>query len=140
MKLSKNFSLSELIATKTGLHNVPNQEQLKNLEQLVEHVIQPARNIYGQPIEVTSGFRSALVNTRVGGAANSQHCKGEAVDLVCRNNAELFRIIRNMLTFDQLIWENGDDTEPDWVHVSYKPFGGNRREVFRYRNGKYEQF
>jgi len=137
MKLSANFTLNELTVTNTALPNVPATGQLENLKQLVEHVLQPLRNIYGQPVHVTSGFRSPQVNSRVGGAPSSQHTRGEAADLVCFNNAELFRIVRNYLPFDQLIWENGDDLEPDWVHVSYKA-SGNRGQVLRYRNGKYE--
>jgi hypothetical protein len=137
MKLSKNFTLEELTATNTNLPNVPNNAQIESIKLLVEHVLQPLRNIYGQPIHVTSGFRSVQVNTRVGGAATSQHTKGEAVDLVCRDNAAIFRLIRDRLPFDQLIWEKGDDMEPDWVHVSFKPYGG-RRQVLRYRNGQYE--
>lgn len=137
MRLSENFTLDELTVTGTGLLNVPTPGELDNLKLLVEHVLQPLREAYGQPIRVTSGFRSMAVNASVGGAATSQHTKGEAVDLVCRDNAAIFRIIRDRLPFDQLIWEKGDDMEPDWVHVSYKPFGG-RREVLRFKNGKYE--
>ena len=115
---------------------MPSPAQLENLKQLVTHVLQPLREAYGQAVRVTSGFRSIRVNAGVGGVTTSQHIKGEAADLVCRDNATIFRIIRDRLPFDQLIWEKGDDMEPDWVHVSYKQ-SGNRREVLRLKNGKY---
>ncbi len=137
MKLSTNFSLEELTATSTGLKNNPNPIQLGSLQELAEHVLQPLRNMYGQPIRITSGFRSIQVNTRVGGVATSQHIKGEAADLVCRDNATIFRLIRDHLSFDQLIWEAGNDMEPDWVHVSYRS-SGNRQQVLRMKNGTYQ--
>lgn len=136
MKLSKNFTLAELTATNTGLKNVPNQEQTANIEKLVKQVLQPLRDIYGLPIQVTSGFRSMAVNKKIGGAIGSQHCNGEAADLVCRDNAALFRIIRDRLPYDQLIWEKGNDMEPDWVHVSFKATG-NRKQALRYDGHNY---
>ena len=31
----------------------------------------------------------------------------------------MFHYIKNNLNFDKIIWEFGNDTNPDWVHVSY---------------------
>ena len=59
------------------------------------------------------------------------------------DNADLFYMIEEELEFDQLIWEYGDDENPDWVHVSYRE-GNNRKRILRaiQRNGKvnYEEF
>ena len=49
------------------------------------------------------------------------------------NNALLFDYILQKLEFDQLIWEFGDEVEPDWIHVSYN-IGNNRQEVLRASN------
>lgn len=136
MILSKNFTLEELTVTNSKLPNKPNEEQIQSLKNLVKNVLQPLRDIYGKPIKVNSGFRSFAVNKTIGGATTSQHCKGEAADLDCTDNSELFSIIREHLDFDQLIWESGDDIQPNWVHVSYKP-KGNRKEVLRMKDGKY---
>ena len=134
--LSKNFTLSELVRTSAPIPNVPSAEEIANLKELVVNVLQPAREIYGKPITVTSGFRSKEVNAHVGGAVNSQHTKGEAVDITCDDNSELFDIIRQ-LDFDQLLWEFGNDIQPKWIHVSYKK-NGNRREMLKAKkvNGK----
>ena len=134
--LSKNFTLHELVRTSAPIPNVPNKEEIANLKELVVNVLQPAREIYGKPITVTSGFRSKAVNAHVGGALNSQHTKGEAVDITCDDNSELFDIIRQ-LDFDQLIWEFGNDIQPKWIHVSYKK-SGNRKEILKAKkiNGK----
>ena len=105
MELSKNFTLDELTKTNTGLPNNPNESQLNALRELVENVLQPLRNIYGDTIKINSGFRSELVNSSIkpAGAKNSQHLNGEAADIVGADKAKLFRLIKDNLPFDQLI-------------------------------------
>ena len=139
MKLSNNFTLEELTVTNSGLPNLPNEKELANLKQLVSKVIQPLRDELDIPITINSGFRSSKVNAKIGGAATSQHCKGEAADLDCSDNKLLFDTIRTKFKFDQLIWENGDDTQPAWVHVSYSATR-LRGEVIRVKNGKYTKY
>jgi hypothetical protein len=111
------------------------------LKALVLNVLQPVRELLGKPIRINSGFRSAAVNESVGGASTSQHCLGEAADLDCADNAQLFQLIRTHRPYDQLIWEGGNDLQPDWVHVSYK---ANRKEVLKMRvvggKKKYESY
>ena len=89
MNLSKNYSLNEMCRSNTarvkGLPNVPNAEQVKNLQQLCENVLQPLRDHLGKPVVINSGFRSQAVNMAVGGAKNSQHMKGEAADIKCKD-------------------------------------------------------
>ena len=79
MKLSENFSLNELTksqtATRRGISNQPSEEHLENLKALVENVLQPIRDSKGQPIRISSGYRSSRLNTAIGGSENSQHCK-----------------------------------------------------------------
>ena len=130
MRLSENFTLEELTATGTGLSNVPPPDARAALKELVDNVLQPARDAIGLPVTVTSGYRSPAVNQAVGGASGSQHMRGEAADLQCADNRRLFEAIRGGLLFDQLIWEHGTDESPAWVHVSYKT-QGNRKEVLR---------
>jgi hypothetical protein len=114
---SKYFTYEELTHTNTGLLNVPNSEQLKNLQELVTNVLDPLREMYGKPIKVNSGFRSTLVNNdrRVRGAKNSDHLKGMAVDLDCDSNSLLYKLIRDNFKFKQLINEHNFSL----VHVSY---------------------
>jgi hypothetical protein len=63
---------------------------------------------------------------------------GEALDIDADiyggvTNAEIFNYIKNNLEWDQMIWEFGDDEEPNWVHVSYKEAGHNRKQIKRAR-------
>jgi len=110
------------------------------LSTLVKNLLNPLRETIGEPIKITSGYRSLAVNRAVGGAMKpiSQHTKGEAADMKCLDNARLFHAIRDYFDFDQLIWEKGNDLQPEWVHVSYK-VNGNRNHVLQYKNGKYIQ-
>ena len=96
-----------MTATNSGLPNVPNEDQLHYLTLLCEKVLEPLRYIYGRPIKVNSGFRSEDVNKAIGGAATSQHCKGQAADITAgskEENEKLFKILATR-DFDQLINE-----------------------------------
>lgn len=126
----KYFTINELTKTSTGISNIPNAEHIANLIYLVENLLDKAREQLGMPITVTSGYRSEAVNKAVGGVATSQHTKGEAVDMICKDNARLFNVFKTM-NFDQLIWEKGNSIQPAWVHVSLKRNGTNRKQVIR---------
>ena len=139
MRISKNFTLEELVRTNTGLVNSPGRVELEALKQLTLNVLQPLREAFGESITINSGYRSPAVNKKIGGAKNSQHCNGEAADIDSTDNAKLFKIIKDSLPFDQLIWEAGDSIQPGWVHVSYKK-SGNRKQVLRMKDGKYYPF
>jgi len=133
-KLTDNFSLKELTHSITAMNrnidNTPDAMAIACLRTLAVRVLQPAREYLGEPITVSSGYRSPKLNKAIGGARYSQHRKGEAADIVCGNNKVVFDFILNNLDFDQLIWEFGNDEQPDWIHVSYTR-GGNRREVLK---------
>lgn len=142
MKLSKNLTLGEATkshtAIKYGISNKPSGEHLSNLIQIASKIFQPVRDHFQKPIIVSSGYRSQALNDIIGGASGSQHSKGEALDLDGSvENFLIFEYIKNNLEFDQLIWEFGDDENPDWVHVSYKS-ENNRGEVLQAvrQNGK----
>lgn len=137
MQLSKNLSLAEVMrsesAKRRGIKNMPTPEHLENLKKLAEKIFQPIRDHFGVPIHVSSGYRSKELNAAIGGSATSQHCKGEALDLdmdgTSVTNKQVFEFIKDNLPFDQLIWEFGDNNNPDWVHVSYG--SRNRKEILR---------
>ena len=100
---------------------LPSAEQ--NLQALVDHVLDPARERLGMPITVNSGYRCPAHNKAVGGVKNSQHLKGEAADITCADNKRLAEIIEQLGNFDQLI------VYPTFLHVSYKRQGVNRESI-----------
>jgi len=143
MNLSPHFTLKELTksatATRLGIPNIPDSFQLKNLKRVAQEILEPVREHYKTPFSPTSGFRCPKLNKEIGGAANSQHTRGEAVDFEVPGiaNQDLAEwIVRNM-GFDQLILEYYDPDIPDsgWVHVSVVPWD-NRGEalIFDGRN------
>ncbi|MFI3306721.1 MAG: D-Ala-D-Ala carboxypeptidase family metallohydrolase [Rikenellaceae bacterium] len=130
----KHFTIKELSASTSAaeknIDNTPDATATTNLKALVEMILDPAREGVGRAINVSSGYRSPALNAAVGGAATSQHNKGEAADLTCGSrslNKDLFDYIRNNLPFDQLI----DERDYLWIHVSYKRSGTNRGEALR---------
>lgn len=138
-QLSKYTTLQEVIksnmASVLQIQNIPNAEQIANLKLVCTEVFDKVREHFGKPIAITSGFRSPELNKRIGGAKNSQHLEGKALDIdgdtlggVC--NKDIFDFIKNNCTFDQLIWEFGTENAPDWVHVSYNK-EVNRKQILR---------
>ncbi|MCR5534556.1 MAG: peptidase M15 [Bacteroidaceae bacterium] len=104
-----------------------------NIVALVEQVLDPARERYGKPVCVNSGYRCARHNAAVGGVANSQHMRGEAADICCCDNKRLAEIIEANGRYDQLI------LYPTFVHVSWKKAGGNRKQILRKTAKGYEK-
>jgi hypothetical protein len=114
--------------------NNPTEEHLENIKVLCEKVLEPLRLKFG-PINISSGYRSKVLNHYIGGALKSQHCEGKAADLDMDGvgnvtNKDLFDYINLHLDFDQMIWEFGTSDNPDWVHVSYNG-AKNRKQVLR---------
>lgn len=128
-------------ATKNGIENNPSEQQLVAMCILAEKVFEPLRIHVAGPVAINSFFRSVELNKKLGGSSTSQHCKGEAMDIDDTyghmSNADMFNFIKDNLDFDQMIWEYGNNDNPDWVHVSYKK-SGNRKEILRCQriNGK----
>lgn len=138
LKISKNISFKEGThsdtATRRRIKNEPNEEQLKAMKTLAKKVFEPLRENFGEPIRVNSFFRSIALNKAIGGSRTSQHCAGEAIDIDATNgitNKKLYDYIKKNLDFDQLIWEFGNDKNPDWIHVSYKSTKENRNRVLK---------
>ena len=102
-----------------------------NIEALVEQVLDPAREGYGKPVCVNSGYRCARHNAAVGGVAGSQHMRGEAADICCSDNERLARIIEENGRYDQLIRYMGPGGKIRFIHVSWKRNGVNRKQVLR---------
>ena len=143
--ISKHISYKEGVysntATRRGIDNTPNEEQLDNMRLIADNIFEPLRSYVGGPIKINSFFRSPELNTAIGGSGKSQHCKGQAVDIDDTfgrmTNAEMYHWIKEHLDFDQMIWEFGDDDNPNWVHVSYVSEKENRNRCLKaYKENK----
>ena len=137
--ISKHISYKEGVysrtATRRGINNTPNDEQLANMGLVADEVFEPLRAYVGGPIKINSFFRCPELNKAIGGSSKSQHCKGQAMDIDDTfgrmTNSEMYHFIKEHLDFDQMIWEFGDDDNPDWVHVSYVSPEKNRKRCLK---------
>lgn len=136
MKLGKYFNLGELTQTSTGLVNSPNKDEIANLKLLVENVLDPVREEFGDVISIESGYRSPLVNRAVKGSTTSAHMKGRAADIKCSDNAKLFNLLKKY-KFRQLIWEKGNDKQPQWIHVEYN-VNDNKGQILKFNGSSYK--
>jgi zinc D-Ala-D-Ala carboxypeptidase len=161
MKLSRNFSLDEMLKSQTASRwgfdeqfNPPD-EVINNLTLLCTKVLQPIRDALKASITVTSGYRCPRLNAKIGGAytiingkpvQTSQHCYGQAADINFIKdgkefNSSLVSVIKDLCAdpdfkFDQCILEFGSDENPSWIHISYSN-DNNRMQVLRaYKSGK----
>ena len=121
-KVTKNFTLSELVAsdtaTRMGIDNSPDDKATANLRLLATSILQPLRDKYGKPITVTSGYRCKALNKAVGGVSTSQHLKGEAADLVTDDVKALFNLAKKMVEGGQIQVGQLIDEYGRWVHIS----------------------
>ena len=125
----KYFSVSELTSSATalreGIDNRPSKCAYHLLHVLVDQLLDPIREAWGEPIVVSSGYRCKQLNALVGGAKHSHHLLGCAADIIAGSKADnnrLFDLIRQMhaegkIRFTQLIREDGGR----WLHLSYVP-------------------
>ena len=138
MKLSKNFTLEELIHSNTaermGIDNVPKDEKVvENLRSLCLEVLQPLRDYVGAPVHINSGYRCPELNMTVGGVKNSQHCRGEAADIRIvspKQGREWAAWIEDNCRFDQMLLERNKNGAV-WLHVSCKRDASKNRQSFK---------
>lgn len=134
----KHFNVSEFFrsstAAKNGIKNEPSFDEratiVRNINLLVDNVLDPVRDMVNTPIIITSGYRCPQVNRLVGGVDNSQHMSGCAADFHVQGFTpsmmyQLFLCVLNTLEFDQMIYYRNKNI----IHVSYVD-NYNRHEAF----------
>ena len=135
--MDRQVSLKELLfsetATRLGIPNEPTDQILINLQKLIQEVINPIVNHFGD-IKITSGYRSPELCLKIGSSIKSQHCLGMACDfeVLGVSNQEVSLWIVNHLEFDQCILEYWSPENPNsgWVHCSFNK-SGNRKMYLR---------
>ena len=149
-RLSQHFTLGELCKTsvKTADGNIPSHVHIENLKRLcgwLERLRQrynlnikdKIKNKNEEPIVINSGYRSPQVNKAVGGAANSNHLTGCAVDIRVAGMEQLLRYAVILLDiadegreeFDELLMERNAKGNY-WLHFAVRPEGNRRKIVF----------
>lgn len=142
MQLTEHFSLSEFTATDYALSNLPSEIELERIKRMAT-VMEEVRQVLGHPVIITSGFRSDAVNRAAGGADNSSHRLGLAVDFKCPGYGTPLQICMAIIDagirFDQMIDEykrRADGSISNWVHLGIGP--KSRQQVLtRQLDGQY---
>ena len=132
IQLSEHFRLSEFTrsatAIKYGIDNTPCIEDIEALQSLCINVLEPLRRRFGV-IRITSGYRSPMLNDKIGGSHTSQHLRGEAADIhvgsleVAR---KMYAFIMANIDFDQMLLEMKAG-KVHCLHISYTTERVNRR-------------
>ena len=140
MRLSQNFTLSELCKSQTaerkGLLNLPDTDQIEALEKLCAYILQPIRDEFGS-FMVSSGYRSPELCIAIGSSIDSQHAKGQAADFEVAgiDNYDLAKWIEDNLDYDQLILECYTGGNSGWIHCSYVEGGRGESLTYNKQDG-----
>ena len=136
-KLSEHFTLGELTVTnQKGIYNIPSHEAIANLKRLCGW-LEVLRERAGTPIRINSGYRSPQLNRKIGGAANSNHLTGCAVDIRVSGMEQLIQYAAILIQyaneahqeFDELLLEK-NRYGAIWLHFAVRPSGNRRKVLF----------
>lgn len=116
MKLTTNFSLNEFNKRN---YNVPT-DVLRNLIDLAKN-LQVLRDEVKKPIKITSGYRPAELNAKVGGATKSRHIMGQAADFKIEGYTpkQVAAIIEKLIAEGKMK-QGGLGTYSTWVHYDVR--------------------
>ena len=145
-KLSPHFTLGEM--TKSSSHpevyNIPSHEAIANLKRLCtwlevlrERASPDPSKGRGVPIIINSGYRSPQLNRKIGGAANSNHLTGCAVDIrtsgmeqaICYAAILINYSKESNQDFDELLIER-NRYGAIWLHFAVRPANNRRKILF----------
>jgi len=135
MRISNNFTMEEFCYSETAkkygiINQITTSEQRDAIFALVLKVLQPLRDLWGKPIHINSGFRCPALNARVGGAATSQHTKGEAADLKTGYANASYKMAKLIISTPSL-WKQIDQLilYGTFIHISHKRVGKQRQQL-----------
>jgi hypothetical protein len=137
-QITEHFRLSEFVNTLDG-----NRIDLSPEFFRFVFMLENFRRWYGRPVNITSGFRTAAYNRKVGGASNSLHLKTLAIDFRLPSDFKRYSKARQneFLTNVRNKWFQLCDLEgipgsvlwyDTWVHLDYR----TDRRYFEDKRGK----
>ena len=132
--LSPHFVLGEFTRSKhPEVYNIPSHEAIANLKRLCEWL----EVLREEPIVINSGYRSPQLNRKVGGAANSNHLTGCAVDIrtsgyeqaICYAAILINYAKESQQEFDELLIEK-NRYGAVWLHFAVRPKDNRHKILF----------
>ena len=115
-------------AKENNIDNTPTEDEIINN---LNHTLQRLNTIregYGKPIIISSGYRCPELNELVGGAKDSKHLTGLAVDL--KWDKDLVEYIIDNFSFDKLIREKSGNVK--WIHIQFRVDISTERNLIYY--------
>lgn len=134
--LSKYFDISDLTVTHHKYDNTPSSAHLKNLTLLSNNCLDSIYEECGE-FNITSAYRSEIINTKVGGSKTSSHSLGFAADIQptkCNMKEFQQKVLEwaKNHKFDQIIIEYPTNYIAKWIHIGYKNKNGLQRKSIVY--------
>ena len=135
--LSQHFQLGEFTMSKyPEVYNIPSHEAIANLKRLCSW-LEVLREQVDHPIIINSGYRSAQLNRKVGGAATSNHLTGCAADIRTSGYEQAIAYAAILLAyakeseqvFDELLIEK-NRYGAVWLHFAVRPKDNRRKVAF----------
>lgn len=133
-----NFTYKEFIVSQTaarrGISNMPTRDHWNDIVLLAQNVLQPLRSQFG-PLRISSGYRSPALNRAIKGSPHSNHCRGQAADVIPLGNHSLVKMmdwIHYNVPYRELIFEYGE-----WIHVAYRRNGNVRKIKIKNKDYNY---
>lgn len=115
-------------AKENNIDNTPTEDEIiNNLNHTLQR-LNAIREGYGKPIIISSGYRCPELNELVGGAKDSKHLTGLAVDL--KWDKDLVEYIIDNFSFDKLIREKSGNVK--WIHIQFRKDISTERNLIYY--------
>lgn len=138
--LSPHFALDEFLvsqeAVRRGIDNTPDAGVRANLARVADTLEQVRAALGNLPVVISSGYRCPALNTAIGGAKNSAHILGLAVDFTVPSYGTVLATARAIkssgIVFDQLIYEYGR-----WVHLGLSVDAPRQQLLSIFQAGRY---
>lgn len=141
--LSPHFKLSEFLRSDSAARNdidmTPSDAIVANLRRLCTTVLEPVRDIVGQPMIVSSGYRPPALNKLVGGVSTSAHVDGRAADIIFGRMGPTDVMQQLKKSPIATVVDQAIDEFEEWVHLGIEVTGDHPRGQFliaRRTNGK----
>ena len=138
MKLTPHFTLEELykseIADRHNIDNMPDDPVILNNLKFLADNLEKVRSLLGKPIHINSGYRSPLVNAKLGSRPTSAHTKGLAADFISPAFGSprdiIIRILASDIVYDQIILEFDR-----WVHIAFSKDNPRKQKLIIDKSG-----
>ncbi len=132
-RVSKYLTVGEILQYDPRRAPLPGSKAEKKIKEIAKE-FDAIREAWGGPLGVASGYRPEPINRQVGGASNSYHVKGMALDIYPINNVDdPTDESDDMEYFHRWLvqrWSGGygDGREKGFIHIDTRKRGGFRKK------------